>query len=215
MELLRMHDCRKTRTLFTELLLDEPDRRPDEVLSADLRGCSECRAEFDALNATLRFTGRMRETAPDETYWSGYHERLRHKLTNAHTPTSQPSWLLRIVKSSVRVPVPVAAAIIVACALLIPMAIRGGRRQIVERPDPVVVRVPVQEPLIQEKTITRVVYRERRPLARNPTRNKDRVQDAFDRSQKPLNEVPVTLSGFKPSEEIKLTVIKGGSPNEK
>lgn len=211
-----MHDCRKTRTLFTELLLDEPYRRPDEVLSADLRGCSECRAEFDALNATLRVTGRLRETAPDEIYWSGYHERLRHKLTNAaRIPTSQSSWLLRIAKSSFRVPVPVAAAIVLACALLIPMAIRGGRRQLIERPDPVVVRVPVQVPVIEEKTVTRVVYRERRPLSRNPTANNERVEDAFARSQRPLNEIPVTLSGFKPTEEIKLTVIKGGSPNEK
>ena len=208
-----MHDCHKTRALFTELLLDEPEHRPDEMLSAELRGCTECRAEFDALNATLRVTGRMKETAPDETYWNGYHQRLRHKLTNI--PVSQPSWLSRVFGSSVRVPVPVAAAIIVACALLIPLAIRGGRRQRIEFPNPVVVRVPVEVPVVQEKIVTRVVYRARRSLSTSPTRNNERVNNAFARSQKPPDEIPVTLTGFKPTDEIKLTVIKGGSPNEK
>lgn len=208
-----MHDCRKTTALLTELLLDEPDRRPDEALSSELRGCAECRAEFDVLKATLRVTRRM--AAPDETYWAGYHERLRLKLTNAHTATAQPSLISRLVSSTVRVPVPVAAAIIVACALLIPMAIRGSRRQTIERPDPVVLRVPVEVPVIQEKTITRIVYREQPSVSRNPTRNSERVPDAFARSQKPLKEIPVTLVGFKPTDEIKLTVIKGGSPNEK
>lgn len=206
-----MHDCRKTRALFTELLLDEPDQRPDETVSAELRRCAECRAEFDALNATLRVTGRMRETTRDETYWSGYHQRLRHKLTNV--PVSQPSWLSRVFGSSIRVPVPVAAAIIVACALLIPLVIRGSRRHQIERPDPVVVRVPVEVPVVQEKIVTRVVYRERRSLSKNPTRNSERVNNAFARSQK-QDEIPVTLTGFKPTDEIKLTVIKGGSPNE-
>jgi hypothetical protein len=208
-----MHDCRKTRALFTELLLDEPDRRPNDMLAGELRGCVECSAEFDALNATLRITRRMSEAAPDEIYWSGYHERLQHKLTK--TRISQPSLLFRIIRASIRVPVPVAAAVIIAGALLIPLAIRSGRQRIIERSEPVVVRVPVQVPVIQEKTVTRVVYRERRTFSKNPTRNNERADDAFARSQKPLNEIPVTLTGFKPTDEIKLTVIKGGSPNEK
>ena len=39
-----------------------------------LNRCDECRAEFEALNATLRVTSRLREmVAPPEDYWTGYH----------------------------------------------------------------------------------------------------------------------------------------------
>src|ERR687895_489407 len=76
-----MHDCRETKEQMTELLLDGVDCRSDEVLSAELRGCTECRNEFDALSATLRITKRSRETvAPAESYWVGYHARLRQDI---------------------------------------------------------------------------------------------------------------------------------------
>jgi len=41
-------------------------------------------------------------------------------------------------------------------------------------------------------------------------------ETTFARSQKfPNEDIPPSLTGFKPTEEIKLTVIKGGFPNEK
>jgi hypothetical protein len=43
-----------------------------------------------------------------------------------------------------------------------------------------------------------------------------RVNGTFAKSQKPRSEeIPPSLAGFKPTEEVKLTVIKGGSTNEK
>ena len=64
-----MHNCKETREQLTELLLDG-DGRAERVLGQ----CVECRAEFEALAATLRMTARVRETAmPAESYWTGYH----------------------------------------------------------------------------------------------------------------------------------------------
>ena len=220
-----MHNCRETKEQITEFVLDGADRRPDEILLAELRACAECRAEFNALNATLRVTTRLRETsAPSEAYWSGYHEKLRHKLINANAqsiqssgPSWRPLWLARFFKATVPVPVPVAAALIIACAVLIPIAIRAARQRPVPQ-NPAIVHVPVSTPVIQEKTVTRVIYRDRRSPARTSKRGVDpsKVESTFAKSQKPQNvEIPAALIGFKPTEEVKLTIIKGGSQNEK
>src|SRR5215470_7646274 len=77
-----MHNCNETRERLTELLLDG-DTRAEEVLDQ----CAECRAEFEAVAATLRMTTRLRETVtPSESYWTSYHEQLRQRLTeSSHT----------------------------------------------------------------------------------------------------------------------------------
>jgi len=78
--------------------------------------------------------------------------------------------------------------------------------------------VPVQVPVVQEKVVTRVVYRDRRSSSRNSRRaiNDTQTESTFAKSRKPTtDEIPASLNGFKPTDEIKLTVIKGGSPYEK
>ncbi|HEY6659615.1 MAG TPA: hypothetical protein VI031_00690 [Pyrinomonadaceae bacterium] len=218
-----MHNCRETKEQITELLLDGADGALNEVLVAELRGCSECRTEFNSLNATLRVTTRLRETAaPAESYWSGYHARLREKLSgaNAQSRKEEPGFAfaaLRLcMRTTVRVPVPLVVAVIMAFAVLGLFAIRTARGT--TSPAPIVVHVPVEVPVVQEKTITRVVYRDRRWPARSSNRiiNGSKIESTFARSQKPQNEdVPASLVGFKPTDEVKLTIIKGGSPNEK
>ena len=217
-----MHNCKEIREQLNELVLN------DEVLPADLSQCSECRAEFEAVNATLRMTRRLYETAaPREDYWNGYHARLRQKL-KFHAKAQRrkeellPSFArlfapLRLcVKASVRVPVPVGIAVVVLCGVLGLLAFRS-KQQIVQPQSPVIVQVPMEVPVIKEKTVTQVVYRDRRPRPRNSNRpaNGPTSETTFARSQKPRSEdIPPTLPGFKPNDEIKLTVIKGGSPNE-
>ena len=218
-----MHDCKRTKEQITELLLDGVDRKPSDVLSKELRACADCCAEFDELNATLRLTTRLRDAAaPAESYWTGYHTRLRQKLMTVNAPQvytnnlPERSWLMRFFKSSVAVPVPVAVALIIASLVLVPLGIRSAQRQTI--PNPSIVRVPVEVPVVQKEIVTRVVYRERRSRARASKQANDaaKVEGTFAKSQKPRStEIPASLVGFKPTEEIKLTVIKGGSANEK
>ena len=210
-----MHNCRETKERLTELVLDEA------VLPAELSKCNECRADFEALSATLRATARLRETvAPPEDYWTGYHALLREKLSRAKgqrrkeefVPFFAPLRLcgnlfVRFLKSSVPIPVPVGIALITLFSLVGLFAFR--------RPappqNPIVVHVPVEIPVIQEKTVTQVVYRDRRRTSKPSKRARiaPTSENTFARSQ------PINLNGFKPTDEVKLTVIKGGIPNEK
>lgn len=240
-----MHNCKETREIFTELLLDGMDFRTDQAISAELSRCSDCRSEFEVLSATLRLTNRLGETAaPAEDYWTGYHSELRQKLMNAQTrsstsrakaqrhkdelgplfeplrPRAGTSLFARFFKTTVPVPLPLAVALTIAAALflslILPFAIRAARKD-VQPNTTTIVRVPVEVPVVQEKVVTRVVYRDR--LVVRATKHATDTADAestFAKSQKSQVEaIPSSLAGFKPSDEVKLTVIKGGVPNEK
>ena len=202
-----MHNCKGTRERFTELLLDGAD--PRAVLQADLRECAECREEFAALNETLRVTTRLIETAtPPESYWPGYHARLKERLRAAQQPRVAPgqyhaddrSWLTRFLFSSIRVPVPVGLAVLTVFGFAIFFLIRVPVGEVS------IVQVPIEVPVVQvqERTVERIVYREKqsRKSTRTPLTPKHGAAVA-------------SLEGFKPTEEVKLTVIKGGATNEK
>lgn len=195
-----MHNCKTTREQLTELLLDGSDLPAS--LRAELRECAECRQEFRALKETLRLTTQLIETAtPPNNFWPGYHARLREKLHAAQQPriepgrSQSPSWLVRFFVSSIRIPVPVGLALLAIFAFLI-------FRNRVPPPEPSIVQVPVEVPVIQERTVERerVVYRDR------PSKRPRRAPAA------PAKNEPVTASfeGFVPADEVKLTVLKGG-----
>lgn len=162
------------------------------------------REESNALNETLRITTRIIEAAaPPESYWPGYHTRLREKLDVVREPkvvTTSPSWISKLFRNSISIPVPVAVALVLVFMLSLLLVRRTPETT---PPEVQVVHVPVEVPVVKEKIVTRVVYREtmRKPRQRSTAAQSD---SAFAR----------TLSGFKPTEEIKLTVIKGGA-NEK
>lgn len=201
-----MHNCKTTRERLAELVLDGSDF--PAPLSTELRECAECREEFRALKETLRLTTRLIETAtPPDSYWPGYHARLRQKLTlipnTDLTDRATQSWLTQFFSSSIRVPVPVGLALILVLGLAFIFKIRVPA-------EPSIVHVPVEVPVIQEKPVERpverIVYRDRE----KPSKRPKRVQVPA-RSESVL----ATLEGFEPAEEVKLTVIKGGSGNEK
>jgi len=222
-----MHNCTETKERFTELVLDG---RITEISAAELDTCAECRAELDALNMTLRMTSRLSETAaPAESYWSGYHARLRDKLATAPTPSHAEKQrrkeklgplfeTMRLcVRTQVRVPLPLALAMIIACLALGVFAFRRTEQPAAQ--PPLLVHVPVQVPMVQEKVVTRVVYRDRRSSSRNSRRainDNAQTESTFAKSRtSSTGEIPASLNGFKPTDEVKLTVIKGGSPYER
>ena len=203
-----MHDCRETKEQLTELVLDGIDGRQDEALLTELNKCAECRAEFDALSATLRITTRLRETAvPAESYWVGYHAKLREKIQHSAMISDAKAQSRKVelksflaplrlcVKATVPVPVPLIVAVVFAVIGLI--AILGAKQPASQ--SPLIVHVPVEVPVVQEKIVTRVVYRERRLPARTSKRTSNTEP-----------KVEGTFAKFKPSDEVKLTVIKGG-----
>ncbi|HKR15261.1 MAG TPA: hypothetical protein VJT15_24555 [Pyrinomonadaceae bacterium] len=199
-----MHNCKTTREQLTEHFVDGVDLPAS--LTRELRECAECRQEFRALKETLRLTTQLIETAtPPNNYWPGYHARLREKLHAAQQPRSEPgqhhsgdrrqSWLVRFFVSSIRIPVPVGLALLAIFGFLI-------FKSRVPPAEPSIVQVPVEVPVIQEKTVERerVVYRDR------PTRRPRQTPAP------PVTNESVTASfeGFEPAEEVKLTVLKGG-----
>jgi hypothetical protein len=186
-------------------------------------------------------TTRLRETVtPSESYWHGYHALLRHRLTeefhakaqrlrHAKAQRKELKPGLGFIFASLRKPlrlcvktfllpvrVPLGLGLIAVAAAITLFAIRAARQP--NPPAPIVVHVPVEVPVVQEKIVTQVVYRDRRPVSKTSKRviTGPTNENTLARSQKLQPEdVPLTLSGFKPTDEVKLTVIKGGSPNEK
>jgi hypothetical protein len=117
----------------------------------------------------------------------------------------------RFFGSSIRIPVPVGLALIFLFAVALLFATRVSQKEVTVT-QKVSVPVPYEVPVVQEKIVTRVLYRDR------ITRRTERptVDSAVAKSVKNQNEArPAALIGFKPLDEVKLTVIKGGSPNEK
>lgn len=208
-----MHNCKTTRDLMTELLT-EGAATPTQELSIELRCCRECRQEFDALRDTLRLTTRTIESlAPPEEYWSDYHSSLRRKLEASRVPAEtlrQPSWIAQLFKTSVPVPIPVAVALMVLFGIALFYASRAATAK--EPAATTVVRERIEVPVIQERVVTRTVYRDRIRFVTSRKVNPVNDQSTLAQSAK---TVPASLVGFKPLEEIKLTVIKGGTGNDK
>jgi hypothetical protein len=210
-----MHSCKTTRDLMTELLSDGTSPPTHELL-IELRCCHECRQEFEALKDTLRLTtGVIESVAPPEEYWADYHRALKQKLLMSRAPVAtmqQPSWLMGMFRTSVPVPVPVGLALVLLFGVALFFATRAATPKQPEAP--LVVRERVEVPVPQERIVTRIVYRDRYRPAVSHKPNQTDEQSTLARSQK--NEaIPASLVGFKPLEEIKLTVIKGGTGNDK
>lgn len=226
-----MHNCKATREMISELLLGEEHYARDNAISSDLENCDECRSEWDSVKNTLRITTRLIETVtPPDNYWTAYHALLKQKLINSQTelveasqPVARTSWVVGFFKSSVRVPVPVAIGLMLSFAVSLLLVAKVSREVDAPPPPFSLVRVPVEVPVIKEKPVIRVVYRDRdrraTPKRSNRATSSSGIDSSVARSQSPTafsgDARPAALAGFKPLDEIKLTVIKGGSPDEK
>ena len=207
-----MHNCKATIDRVTELLLDRPEACPDDLLSKELLRCAECRNEFDVLKQTLRITSQLIErTVPSKSYWKAYHEKLRQRLDNAGIHDfefRQRTWVARFFGSSIRIPVPVGLALMFLFAVALLIAIRVSQKEVVVT-EKVSVPVPVEVPVVQEKIVTRVLYRDRMLRPKHTSAANSVLAKTQNEGR------PPTLIGFKPLDEVKLTVIKGGFPDEK
>jgi len=216
-----MHNCKANRETLIALALNPPDRT--QSAAAELETCATCREEYAALRNALRVADQAKQSAlPAENFWSGYHARLRQRL-EAGSQSAIPSYafekraglktlLGNLFTSSVRVPVPVAAGLLLFLVASFTFALNSRRP--INTPPPMVVtktvEVPVAQETVRERVVTRVVYRERD--RRQPSRAQANAIAA--RRTEPAG-TPISLVGFKPTNEVKLTIIKGSYRDEK
>lgn len=232
-----MHNCKLTRSSLIELALDELQPAQKEQLLAELQDCAACHEEYTTLRNTLRVSGQaLRSALPAESFWSGYHARLSEQIeksSDQHSSSVQPAqlsgasrlWdgLWQIATTSVRIPFPVAAALILLIGISTFFAVRSrGQVNALALAQSRVETRTVEVPVIQEKVVTRVVYVEknrRRPqsdgrqLARAKTpRGANRVARAGANTD---GTTAISLAGFKPTDQVKLKIIKGSYRDEK
>jgi hypothetical protein len=213
-----MHNCKANRETLSALALNPADQ--SQSLPAELETCATCREEYAALRNALRVADQSKQAAlPAESFWPGYHARLRQHLEAgsqaeaASAFENRPGTLLgNLFTSSVRVPVPLAAALLVFLGVSIVFALNSRRPT--GPPPPIVVtktvEVPVPQETVRERVVTRVVYR-----GRDRRQSPQASTNAIAARRNEPAESPISLVGFKPTNEIKLTIIKGSYRDEK
>ena len=209
-----MHDCKAARERLNELAGQDEDAQ----LLNELRQCEACNGEYESLRSTLRLADQaIRAAAPADDFWPGYHARLRQHLESVSKvdvpfrPAARPgvpAKLLGFFTGSVRVPVPIAAILLLVLGATIVFAVQS-RLSAVTVP-PIIVTKTVEVPVIHEKSVTQLVYRDR-----DRREVFSRKANANLMAQRENERAPVNLSGFTPTNEVKLTIIKGSYQNEK
>lgn len=211
-----MHNCKADQDILIALALNLADQT--QSLPAELDRCATCREEYTALRNLLRIVDQTKQSAlPAENFWPGYQTRLRHRLKTespdgaaspaAVTHISLATLLRNLFSSSVRVPIPLAAALLVFIGGSFVFAL--NYRRPLSPPTTIIVNrmveVPVTQEKVREKIVTRFVYRER-------DRRQSASANAIARHKESTAETPISLVGFKPENEVKLTIIKGSYP---
>jgi len=216
-----MHNCKTTKIDLIELALDEKQLEQNQGLRLELAQCAGCREEYASLRNALRIVDQtMQSASPPETFWSGYHARLRQRLELAsdsivplHSAPRRKSPLAslqRLVTASVQLPVPIAAALVLLVALSFILVMKFGKpvnAQAVTGVPQVLVKT-IEVPVIRDHVVTRVVYRERNSGTGTQSETRSVSNAARGRNEmKP--QTPISLVGFKPANDVKLTIIKG------
>ena len=233
-----MHNCKLTRSILIDHTLGETSAtQPSEVL-AGLDQCPACQAEYASLRNTLRVSRQALQSAvPAEEFWPGYHARLKEKLTQHRREDAEPyalsfpprlpfssrlrNGLWKCAAASVRVPVPAALAILLLVGVL-----SFKVRSIGQESPRVTQSIPVanhetrtiEVPVIKERVVTRVVYVEKKSRRSDGFGSEGRAdQTAADIRSRTggSGKTAMSLAGFKPTDQLKLTVIKGSYQDEK
>src|SRR5436190_9490548 len=106
-----MHNCKDVKKNLVEMALPGWIPSPDE-----LADCPHCREELASLRLTSQIADAAMQLAqPGESFWAGYHLRLRQRLTNdsrlpgpAQRRSGPATWLREFATLSIPVPAPLA-----------------------------------------------------------------------------------------------------------
>lgn len=211
-----MHNCKHSKDELNEIALRGWVPGPDE-----LSNCPRCREELASMREAIQMTtDALQLVRPREDFWPGYHARLRQRLeTNSESPIkSAPrvsavtaTWLRRILTTSVTVPVPLAVAVFASIVFAFAFVIKARTSPPAVSPatPASVVTKTVEVPVVQERVVTRVVYRDRRNAS------PQLAQQLRTRPREASRQVAEGLVGFTPAQEAKLTIIKTSYQDEK
>jgi hypothetical protein len=187
------------------------DKNETQLL-AELQACPNCREELVAVMNTVRLTNQaLRVVVPQEDFWPGYHDRLEQRLNfsneNKNASGFSAQWFSALT-SSIRVPLPLAVAVVLLLAAMSAFSVSQYFREVAvpaisqyEEPDAV--------PLIRQEVVTRVVY------VRRDRRRPTSGGTGPATEPEPAEKTVAGLSGFKPTSEVKLKIIKGSAVDEK
>jgi hypothetical protein len=215
-----MHNCKRTRAALVEMAISKAPPDQNGSLWAELEQCDTCREEYESVRNALRVTDQAMQFAlPAENFWPDYQARLRQRLEGASKsglPEQPPRagvfvWLGKFVTASVRVPVPFAATVVVLLVFSVIFTVysRNALRAAAMN-SPSAITKTVEVPVIREKPVTVYVERNRRTPHHTPQREgtERNALTTLARRQREPNP-PASLAGFKPADEVKLTIIKG------
>jgi hypothetical protein len=219
--LRRLHSCRRTRDHILDLVFKEKTEPARSHLLTEVEACSGCLEHYLGLADTLRiFDDASALAEPDESTWRSYEARLEQKLTaSAGERAFSFARLRRVFRSSVRIPLPLAAGFSLSCitAILV-LGFRQPSTTIVQVPVPVPGAVEAKErivevPVIQEKVVTRKVYVDRKPVEVVPEtkpviseKNERIAQDTSIENGGSITRA--NLAGFQPATDLRLRVIR-------
>ena len=204
-----MHNCKDAKEAVMEAALNGWLPPPDEFAN-----CARCREEFDSLRAAMLVTDDALQLAqPRENYWLGYDARLRQRLTEGDQPlkrsrmNSFASLLRSVAIASIPVPAPLALVIFGFLVFSIFFLLQSRRTSNAAPPaTSLPITRTIEVPVIQEKQVTRVVYRDRIVKPSAPANFARNSATAAIKRNKTSTE---NLQGFTPAHEARLTLIKG------
>ena len=222
-----MHNCRSAINELAEIVFGESDHST----LREMENCPRCREELVAAQNALHISGQaLRAPVAEESFWSDYHARLSARLADSagkQIPRTTDSgfwsraWLAMraVATSSIRLPVPAALALLLLFSISIVVAAKRARGTSNAPTTTVVHEVQtVEVPVIKEKVVSHVVYvdTKTRSLRQRGGANSNLTPDLANRVATTRTSKPaVSLMGFKPTDRVKLTVIKGTYQDEK
>ncbi len=224
-----MHDCRTMESRLVDLVFGELEADEKLHLLAEVEACDDCLKEYRSMTGVLLFFDEaVKASTPDESFWPEHQAMRREHLEQVApfviAPGHEPLWK-RIFAVRLHVPVPVAAALLLALMVSSVLALRPSAKEAAATAQPpVVVQAPpevIEVPVVREKIITRTVYVEReKPEARRPHSNTPRNNPTLTARRAEAESVQggfftrANLTDFQPADEMTIRVIKRNNPDE-
>jgi hypothetical protein len=216
-----MHKCQEVEEKLLDIAFAE------DVMTADIAACAHCQTELTAIRQTLfRYDEAVTQSEPAEAYWQAYKAKLLQNFKPLPAPKTEPApgFWRKIFFSSIRVPVPVAAGVMVLFSVFTALMINALNKSkesttvapvvitespktepLVEKPDEKVQAfqtiVQPAEPRVIVKEVPvikeRIVYRDRIVQQKvYVARETRRRTETVDKSAQTANQIDVSFTGM-------------------